>query len=78
MTSQGTDDRVTVRVSITVGPEAWVVTPRHDWKTPLKMLAADIARDAALPANELPGREFHAVPDGDGYRDFRLVDDPRL
>jgi hypothetical protein len=42
------------------------------------MPAADIARDADLPANELPGREFYAVPDGDGYRDFRLVDDPRL
>lgn len=40
--------------------------------------AEDIARDADLPENELPGRRFSAVREGGRLRDFRLLNDPRL
>jgi hypothetical protein len=70
-------DRVDVQVLITVGDEARVVTPEHDARAPLRMPATTIARDTGLPENELPGRRFTAVQDGDQLRDFRLVDDPR-
>jgi hypothetical protein len=51
----------------------WVgsTTARH----PLLLPATDIAADVGLPANELPGRKFTAVWDGEV---FRPVDDPRL
>lgn len=71
-------DRVEVRVLLTFGEWAELVTPRHTVVAPLRVPAADIARDARLPANELPGRSFTAVPDGESFRDFRLVEDPRL
>lgn len=69
--------RVDVTVLITVGDEARLVTPEHNARAPLRMPAATIAQDAGLPENELPGRHFTAVQDGDQLRDFRLVDDPR-
>jgi hypothetical protein len=72
------DDRVTVRVVITVGGVSQVISPWHPLKTPLRVPAADIAADAGLPANELPGREFTAEWDGAAFRDYRLVHDPRL
>jgi hypothetical protein len=71
--------RETVQVMLLFGDEAELLTPDHDHSNPLRMPAAVIANDADIPANELPGRRFTAVPDGaGGYRDFRLVDDPRL
>lgn len=72
------DNRVPVRVLLTFGDQAELVTPDHDYNNPLRVPAADIARDAGLPVNELPGREFTAERTGSGFRSFRLVDDPRL
>jgi hypothetical protein len=69
--------RIQVLVSITVGVEA-VVTPQHPADAPLRIPVAIIARAADLPENELPGRRFTAVQDGDQLRDFKLVDDPRI
>lgn len=66
-----------VTVLITIGDQAELVTPSHSADNPLRVPAAVIARDAGLPVNELPGRRFTAVRDGDTYRDFRLVHDPR-
>lgn len=76
MTHQGA--RVPVRVLITVGDDAELVTPWHTSAEPLRMPSAGIAADAGLPADELPGRRFTAVWDGERFRDFELVDDPRL
>ncbi|MCW2884126.1 MAG: hypothetical protein QOE54_6593 [Streptosporangiaceae bacterium] len=70
--------RVPVRVVITVGGVSEVVTPWHPLQAPLRVPAVDIAADAGLPANELPGRHFTALWDGEAFRDFRLVHDPRL
>jgi hypothetical protein len=70
--------RVTVKVLLTVGDEAELITPDHDARSPLRVPAAVIARDADLPENELPGREFTAVRDGDDLHDFRLLRDPRI
>lgn len=70
--------RVEVRVMLLFGDQAELITPGHGAGDPLRMPAADIARDAGLPVGELPGRRFTAIRAGDGYRDFRLVDDPRL
>ncbi|GLY81810.1 hypothetical protein [Actinoallomurus iriomotensis] len=72
------DERVEVRVLLTVGDDAELVTLEHSAEAPLRVPAADIARDAGLPAGELPGRRFTAVRRGDGFQDFRLVDDPRV
>lgn len=71
--------RDTVQVLLLFGDQAELITPDHDAGAPLRMSAATIAADADLPVNELPGRRFSAVPDGTGsYRDFRLLDDPRV
>jgi hypothetical protein len=71
-------ERVPVRVLLTVGDQAELVTPDHTPQAPLRVPSAVIAQDAGLPANELPGREFTAVRDGNALRDFQLVNDPRL
>ncbi|MCP9947257.1 hypothetical protein [Actinomadura madurae] len=71
-------ERITVQVMLTFGDTAELVTPDHDHRDPLRVPAADIARDAELPVNELPGRFFTAERASDGFRAFRLVDDPRL
>ncbi|KAB2370955.1 hypothetical protein [Actinomadura montaniterrae] len=78
MNDSATPEHVTVRVLLTIGDIAELVTPDHDHRDPVRVPAADIARDAGLPANELPGREFTAIPDGAGFRGYQLVDDPRL
>lgn len=74
------DDGARVRVTalLNVGDETELVTPDHDHRSPLRVPASRIADDAGLPAGEIPGRRFTAVRDGDTFRDFRLVDDPRL
>ncbi|HEV7934973.1 MAG TPA: hypothetical protein VGP70_22020 [Actinomadura sp.] len=69
--------RISVRVLLNFGDQAELVTPVHPASNPLRMPAADIARDVGLPAYELPGRHFTAVQDGDRLRDFRLAEDPR-
>lgn len=71
-------ERVEVRVILTVGDQAVLSTPWHTSQEPLWMPAETIARDAGLPANELPGRRFTAAGGPDGLTDFQLVDDPRL
>lgn len=76
--SHQADERVTVRVMLTVGDDAELLTPEHDARNPLRIPAAVIAADAGLPANELPGRHFTAARAGDGFQDFRLLNDPRL
>lgn len=71
--------RVNILVLLTVGDEACVVSSDDIDSDLPRVPAADIARDAGLPANELPGRRFTAIQDADGrLSDFRLVDDPRL
>ena len=71
-------DRIEVHVLLTVGDDAEIVDDRHTEEEPLRVPAAGIARDAGLPASELPGRRFTAVRGTDGVlTDFRLVDDPR-
>ncbi|RCG19088.1 hypothetical protein DQ384_38060 [Sphaerisporangium album] len=68
-----------VRVLMTAGDQAELVTPMHPASAPLRVPAERIARQAGLPANELPGREFTVThlgaDDADG---FHLVNDPRL
>ena len=71
-------ERVAVRVLLTFGDTAEIITPDHDHRAPLRMPAEVVASDAGLPANELPGRFFTAVRTGEDYRDFRLLNDPRL
>ncbi|RJO74153.1 hypothetical protein D5S18_18545 [Nocardia panacis] len=72
------DGRAMLRVMLTYGEQAHCVTPWHTGKDPMILSAAEIARDADIPVNELPGREFTATGDEHALRDFRLVDDPRL
>jgi hypothetical protein len=72
-----TDTRETVTVLLTIGDDAELITPKHDAAHPLRVPAAVIANDADVPVNELPGRKFTAIRDGDSYRDFCLADDPR-
>ncbi|MBB2909305.1 hypothetical protein FHS43_000551 [Streptosporangium becharense] len=69
----------TVRVLITVGDVAELITPRHPAAAPLRVSASRIAAQAGLPANELPGRAFTVQTLSDGDADgFTLLDDPRL
>ncbi|MEU9019200.1 hypothetical protein [Actinomadura sp. NPDC048394] len=72
-------ERIIVRVLLTVGDTAELVTPLHDHRDPLRMPAAAIAEGAGLPPVELPGREFFAwrAPDG-ALSGFELVHDPRV
>jgi hypothetical protein len=69
----------TARVLVTVGDVAELTTPLHPATAPLRVPSERIARQADLPANELPGRRFTVETltqdDADG---FRLVNDPRL
>ncbi|TMR87888.1 hypothetical protein [Nonomuraea basaltis] len=68
-----------VRVLLTVGDQAELVTARHPASAPLRVPAARIAEQAGLPVNELPGRRFTVhrltATDADG---FILLDDPRV
>ncbi|WP_433330010.1 hypothetical protein [Spirillospora sp. CA-294931] len=71
-------NRVSVKVLLLFGDQAELVTPEHPANAPLRVPAIQIARDADLPVNELPGRRFTAVRQDDGGLDrFELVDDPR-
>lgn len=70
--------RVETQVLLTVGDQAELITPEHTAENPLRMPMATIAQEAGLPENELPGRRFTAIRDGQSYRDFKLVDDPRI
>jgi hypothetical protein len=74
-------ERVQVRVVLVfgAGPDARaeLETPWHTPQEPLAMRAADIAQQASLPVNELPGRRFWATFTAAGPVDFELVDDPR-
>ncbi|WP_040853795.1 hypothetical protein [Nocardia niigatensis] len=72
------DGRAMLRVMLTYGDEAHAVTPWHTGRSPMILPAAEIARDADIPVNELPGREFTATGDENGLRDFKLVNDPRI
>lgn len=69
---------VRVRVILLFGDRAQVQTPWHPTHSPMWVPAADIAEQAGLPQNELPGREFWASGDEHGLTGFRLVFDPRL
>ncbi|WUI00225.1 hypothetical protein OHR68_43285 [Spirillospora sp. NBC_00431] len=71
-----TDERVELLVQLTHRGEAHVLI--GDAETPVRLPAEDIARDAELPASELPGRRFTATRDGDRLTGFRLVNDPRM
>lgn len=72
------DGRVELRVILNFGAESHAVTPWHTARNPMRLVAADIARDCGLPEGELPGREFTATGDETGLRDFALAHDPRL
>ncbi|AYF77855.1 hypothetical protein D7D52_33095 [Nocardia yunnanensis] len=72
------DGRVELRVILTVGDDAHVVTPWHSARRPMIVSAAEIALDCDMPVNEVPGRELTADGDQNGLHDFRLVHDPRL
>lgn len=67
-----------VRVLLTVGDRAELISAKHSPSAPLQVPAARIAEQAGLPANELPGRRFRvdrlSDTDADG---FTLLDDPR-
>lgn len=71
-------DAERVTVLLNYGDQALLITPDHDADNPLRVPAADIARDAGLPAGELPGRTFTARRTAGGYADYRLAHDPRL
>ncbi|MFV2172321.1 hypothetical protein ACFHW2_11935 [Actinomadura sp. LOL_016] len=71
-------ERITVRVLLIFGDQAELVTPDHDHRDPLRVPAADIAGQAGLPANELPGREFTALRGPGGLYGYQLVNDPRV
>ncbi|MFF0523472.1 hypothetical protein ACFYTC_32630 [Actinomadura nitritigenes] len=45
-----------------------MLTPDRGYRDLVRVPAADIARDVGLSTNELPGRRFTAVSDGDGFR----------
>ncbi|MFF4417063.1 hypothetical protein ACFYY8_31470 [Streptosporangium sp. NPDC001559] len=69
----------TVRVLITVGDTAQVVTPLHPAKAPLHVSASLIASQARLPVSELPGRQFTVdYLTEDSADGFTLLNDPRL
>ncbi|MBA9005983.1 hypothetical protein [Thermomonospora cellulosilytica] len=71
-------DRVKVRVLLTFGDQAELVTPTHSADNPLRVPAEQITRDTGLPAGELPGRQFTAHRAQDGtLSGFQLLDDPR-
>lgn len=72
------DGRAECRVMLAHGDRAFVVTPWHTGKDPMILSVEDIARDCGLPAGEVVGREYTAVGDAAGLRDFRLKNDPRL
>ncbi|WP_327139083.1 hypothetical protein [Nocardia sp. NBC_01327] len=80
-------ERVRVRCVLVFGDSdsalAYLETPWHPARSPLSWPAAQIATQAGLPANELPGREFwadadHAPDDSLTLSGFLLVHDPRL
>ncbi|MEV6067566.1 hypothetical protein AB0L82_13510 [Nocardia sp. NPDC052001] len=80
-------ERIQVRCVLVFGDAdsavAYLETPWHPARSPMSWAAKEIATQAGLPANELPGREFWAFaerqPDGTTrLSGFQLVFDPRL
>ncbi|QIS16620.1 MULTISPECIES: hypothetical protein [Nocardia] len=71
-------DRFQVRVVLVFGEQAQLETPWSTRETPVWVPASDIAQQAELPVNELPGRLFWVTRDDNGLSGFRLVFDPRL
>ncbi|MBC6457266.1 hypothetical protein [Actinomadura sp. HBU206391] len=67
--------RVPITVLLTVGDQAELVTPMRGPKDPMRVPAADIARDVGLAADDLAGRKLTAVMEGERLRDFRLADE---
>lgn len=66
-------------VLLTYGDTAELITSRHPANAPLRVPAARIAEQAALPVGELPGRRFAVAQLSDGDADgFTLLDDPRV
>ncbi|MFI6603836.1 hypothetical protein ACIBHX_47035 [Nonomuraea sp. NPDC050536] len=68
-----------VRVVLTIGDQAELITPLHSAAAPLRISAVKVANEAGLPVNELPGRRF-AVRSltADSADGFTLLNDPRL
>ncbi|PZG08929.1 hypothetical protein C1J01_38365 [Nonomuraea aridisoli] len=68
-----------VRVILTVGDQAELVTSRHPASAPLRVPVARIAEQAGLAAEDLPGRRFTVerltAADADG---FVLAENPRF
>ncbi|MEU0539781.1 hypothetical protein [Nocardia sp. NPDC005978] len=80
-------ERVKVRCVLVIGEGdkaiAYLETPWHPSWMAIQWPAAQIAAQADLPRNELPGREFwveaaHAPDNTLTLTGFRLVFDPRL
>ncbi|MRH92227.1 hypothetical protein GFY24_33150 [Nocardia sp. SYP-A9097] len=80
-------ERVRVRCVLVYGDGetavAYLETPWHPARSPLAWAAQEIAGQAGLPTNELPGREFwvdvQRLPEGAlRLSGFLLVFDPRL
>jgi hypothetical protein len=71
-------DRVPVRVLLTFGEWAELVTPTRGANNPLRVPAADIIADTGIEPARLPGRKLTAVvtetlEDGMTARDYRLA-----
>ncbi|WP_157556915.1 hypothetical protein [Nocardia acidivorans] len=80
-------ERIQVRCVLVFGDSenavAYLETPWHPARSPMSWPANEIARQAGLPTNELPGREFWADAERSGegtlrLSGFLLVYDPRL
>jgi hypothetical protein len=73
----GCRSRITVTAGILVGGHAHVIVPTRFSTECVVMPAAEIADQANVPVNELPGRKFTALRDGDRLTGFSLAYDPR-
>lgn len=65
--------RVAVEVSLVFGDQAELITPHHTAAAPLRVPAAELARQLGVNLAELPSTRFTAVIDGDVVTDARLA-----
>lgn len=56
-----TDTRVPVRVLITIGDQAELITPTRTADNPLRVPAAAISADTGIPIERLAGKKLTAI-----------------
>lgn len=72
------DGRIQLRIFFAVGDRASAATPWHERRNPMIVSLSEVARDCALPEDEVVGRDYTASGDANALHDFRLVNDPRI